>query len=839
VARQIEANNRLFSNYLTANGIKIQKEYPAMGLVVLELPPGTEPKQAVERLRQSETVEFAELDYVVSASITIPNDPSFSSQWGLHNTGQSGLGNNTTSNGPANVAGVADRDIDAPEGWDATRLATKCVVAVIDTGVHFTHEDLKNNMWINPGEPTINGVDNDLNGYVDDRHGINALTGSGIPSDENGHGTHVSGTIGADTNNGLGGAGVAWDVQIMALKAFDSQGFGNISSILACINYAIVKKADIINASWGYFGPFSNALYAGVVAAQGANIPFVAAAGNGGQNIDLNPFYPAAFNLSNIVSVAATERTGKLAYFSDFGSTRVDIAAPGMDILSTDITLGNPANVSTYSVKSGTSMAAPHVAGALALLKARCPGLNYLELIERLFSSVDILPSTIGKCLTNGQLNLQRALACDALKVKSFCSTLPVKINDLNKASSYPSVVNVVGVDATVCKVTVTLDRLTHTWPDDLDIVLEGPQGQRVKLMSDAGGAFDVVDKTIIIDDTVHATQPSWGTLMGFSTPVNYVGQANDNLANGVEDNMPAPLGNTISVGTSLSVFNNLTPNGQWKLYIYDDQGLDVGLLKGWCVNFTLCCPAHLLLTHQSQGYAVVADLDDVNNWTGLRAWGPYPGWTASSVHSDPSKNNTKRILWSHPSGWAVLWNFDRNWGNFGYNVYLNPGFLANSYQRTPNGLRADIVWSNPATGTVMLHSLSALDGPWCPPANSIQKTFPGWVATSLQRYQSSGFPGKLLLTNGQGAARIHNVGTSIFPLPLAGNTYSPFPGWAAHSYNLDAHGKCRILWTSTDFRHAWWNMTPPANATAPVGAFINDDVRGPFLNWHATSYFR
>jgi len=204
---------------------------------------------------------------------------------------------------------------------------------VIDTGVRYTHDDLAANMWTNPGEIAGNGLDDDGDGYVDDVHGINAITGSGDPNDDNGHGTHVSGTIGAVGNNGIGVVGVAWGVKIMALKAFNSSGNAAGSDLIECINYATSKRANIINASWGCQNCFSESLREAIAAARNQGILFVAAAGNFSADNDSIPFYPAGYDVDNIISVAATTRNDGLAYYSDVGKVSVHLAALAVSMM--------------------------------------------------------------------------------------------------------------------------------------------------------------------------------------------------------------------------------------------------------------------------------------------------------------------------------------------------------------------------------------------------------------------------------------------------------------------------------------------------------------------------
>src|SRR2546430_3787238 len=261
-------------------GTRVVRSYPQIGNIqVVQLPQGMTVPQAIAQYQSSGQVAYAEPAYLRQFTVTNPNDPKYTdgTLWNLNNTGQNG--------------GTPDADIDAPEGWDRRTTANGLIVAVVDTGVRYTHEDLAANMWTNPGEIAGNGLDDDGDGYVDDVHGINAVTGSGDPNDYNGHGTHVSGTIGAVGNNGTGVVGVAWGVKIMALNAFYTNSFATDDDLIECIKYATSHRANIINASWGG-GPFSQSLREAIAAARNQGILFVAAAGNQSSlDNDSTPFY--------------------------------------------------------------------------------------------------------------------------------------------------------------------------------------------------------------------------------------------------------------------------------------------------------------------------------------------------------------------------------------------------------------------------------------------------------------------------------------------------------------------------------------------------------------------
>jgi len=378
--------------------------FPEIGnLQILQLPPGADVQDAIAAYQQSGFVEYAEPDYTVHALLA-PNDPRYldGTLWNLHNTGQNG--------------GAVGADIHAPEGWDIQSTASNVIVAVIDSGIRHTHEDLAPNLWINPGETGLdshgqnkssNGVDDDGDGYVDDLYGIDSILGTGSPVDNVGHGTHVSGIIGAVGSNNVGVVGVAWRVRMMDCKFLNTigQGAGSISDAITCINYARTKGAKIINASWGGYTFTSAALYDAVRSTRDAGIIFVAATGNDGSDNDLTPLYPASYDLDNIIAVMATARTDYQPSWSNFGASSVDIGAPGEDIFS----CWKDADDS-YLSDSGTSMATAHISGVCAVVWAHYPNESYRQIIGRVLSSVDPLPTLAGYCVTGGRVNLEKAL---------------------------------------------------------------------------------------------------------------------------------------------------------------------------------------------------------------------------------------------------------------------------------------------------------------------------------------------------------------------------------------------------------------------------------------------
>jgi serine protease len=347
------------------------------GLYTVNVQAGVDATEVVAAYQSQTNVEYAQLDYKIQIAAT-PNDTSYSSLYAM-------------------------AKISAPQAWDTTTGSRSIIVGVIDTGVDYNHPDLAANIWRNTREIEGNGIDDDGNGYRDDVRGYDFANNDANPMDDNGHGTHVAGTIGAVGNNGRGVTGVAWNVQIMPLKFLTASGSGSLSNAVLSVDYAVRNGAKILNNSYGgggFFAPMNDA----ISRARAAGVIFVAAAGNEANNNDVNPAYPAGYNFDNVVSVAATDSNDRLASFSNFGATSVDIAAPGVGILST--TLNN-----TYSSFNGTSMASPHVAGAAALVWAANPSLTYSQVIQRLYVSADPVSGLAGKVATGGRLNVGRAVA--------------------------------------------------------------------------------------------------------------------------------------------------------------------------------------------------------------------------------------------------------------------------------------------------------------------------------------------------------------------------------------------------------------------------------------------
>ena len=365
---------------------QVEREYTLVpGLEHLRLPVdkiGVE--KAIEILSHRPSVEYAEPNYIVQAIETYPTDTYWSSLWGMV-------------------------DIKAPTAWDTFKGSSSFVIADIDTGVAYTHSDIYANAWTNPNEIAGNGKDDDGNGCVDDIYGCDFVNNDGNPLDDNGHGTHTAGTMGAVGNNGVGVVGVNWNVKIMALKFLNKQGSGTDAGAIAALEYAVLEGAKVSNNSWGG-GGYNQAMFDAIAAAGAQGHLFVAAAGNGDLfgrpiNNDTTPFYPASYSLDNIIAVAALDTSGdKLASFSNYGAASVDLAAPGVNILSTVLK-------NSYGYKSGTSMATPHVAGAAALLWGRNPNLTYSQVKDLILNNVETVSALSGKTATGGKLDLAKAMA--------------------------------------------------------------------------------------------------------------------------------------------------------------------------------------------------------------------------------------------------------------------------------------------------------------------------------------------------------------------------------------------------------------------------------------------
>ena len=384
------------SDLLTAAGLSSQlsilRNLGADGVYLVDASAAMAPADTYSLLRCLPGFREAEPDFIVQGS-AIPNDPSFNLLYGLNNTGQ-------TVNGDP---GTSDADIDAPEAWNLSTGSSNVVVGIIDSGFDYTHPDLVNNIWTNPGEIPGNNIDDDNNGYIDDVHGYDFFNFDGDPFDDNSHGTHVAGTIGAEGNNGIGVAGVNWNVSLMGLKFLGAGNTGPNSAAIAAVNYVNMMSDRGVNIratnnSWSST-TFSSQLYTAIAGNRDRNILFVAAASNDSTNNDDVPHYPASYDLDNIIAVAATTNDDTLASFSNFGATSVDLAAPG--VLTYSTTPGG-----TYGFKSGTSMATPHVTGAAALAFALEPNATYTEVRNAILGGVDHKANLAGVVATGGRLNL-------------------------------------------------------------------------------------------------------------------------------------------------------------------------------------------------------------------------------------------------------------------------------------------------------------------------------------------------------------------------------------------------------------------------------------------------
>ncbi|MFQ5705877.1 MAG: S8 family peptidase [bacterium] len=366
-------------------GITIDRRFDEIGVYKCSIKSGKSVLKATEECNADSNVEYAEPNYIYHASVE-PNDPRFPDMFGLDK-------------------------IDAPQAWDKQKGAKSIVVGVIDTGADHEHEDLKANMWRNTGEigngKENNGIDDDGNGFVDDFQGWDFVQRDNDPFDDNEHGTHVSGTIGAVGNNGTGVVGVNWTVSIMPLKFLNAQGSGTTDDAIDAILYGVNMGANVLSNSWGG-GGFSRALEDAIKFANQHGVLFVAAAGNASSNNDSFPTFPANYAIDNVIAVASSTSSDNLSGFSNFGKKTVHLAAPGSNILST-----LPRN--KYGLLSGTSMATPHVSGAAALVWAQFPNATMKQIKARIVGSVDRLPNFTDKVISGGRLNVNKALSTNPI----------------------------------------------------------------------------------------------------------------------------------------------------------------------------------------------------------------------------------------------------------------------------------------------------------------------------------------------------------------------------------------------------------------------------------------
>ena len=346
------------------------------------LGPGVTTEQAIERYRGDPSVSYIEPNYVVHVDLA-PDDPLYPQLWGMRNTGQTG--------------GTPGADIGAEQAWTVSTGDRAVLVAVIDTGIDYTHPDLQANVWTNPGEIPGNAIDDDHNGFVDDVHGWDFINNDNDPRDDYGHGTHVAGTIGGVGNNSIGVAGVNWQVSLVGLKFLDSFGTGTTAGAAAAIDYGTRLGVDVMNNSWGGT-EFSQTLLDAIRASAAADVVFVAAAGNDGVDNDIFPHYPAAYDVENLIAVAATDHEDRMAGFSNWGARSVHLGAPGVGVLST-------VPGGSYAFASGTSMATPHVSGVAALVRAVAPGIPAVQVKQRLMDGADRIAAMAGITVSGGRLN--------------------------------------------------------------------------------------------------------------------------------------------------------------------------------------------------------------------------------------------------------------------------------------------------------------------------------------------------------------------------------------------------------------------------------------------------
>lgn len=366
---------------LAAVGGSVTTVYPD-GLDLIRLSGVVGANAAIKQLSRQSIVVYAEADATIRAEAVpvYPDEPAFPYQWALNN--------------------INNVDIDAPQAWSITTGNPAIIVAVLDSGLDLSNPDFSGHLWTNP-------TDDAAEGYPGDVHGWNFVGNNNNVADDNGHGTHVTSLLAAAGNNGVGVAGVAWNVQILPVKFLDATGVGTTDDAVSAIYYAVNHGARVINASWGgidYTQPLDDA----IAYANAHNVVFVTAAGNEGVDNDTTPSYPASIRLPNTLSVAAVDSNGQLPSFSNYGSATVDIAAPGVGILGDYPT---SLSASGGQILSGTSMSTAYVSGVVALLAGLHPDYTAAQLVQRIDVTAKPLPSLTGLVISGGMVDAYSAIA--------------------------------------------------------------------------------------------------------------------------------------------------------------------------------------------------------------------------------------------------------------------------------------------------------------------------------------------------------------------------------------------------------------------------------------------
>ncbi|SEH97080.1 PKD domain-containing protein [Rheinheimera pacifica] len=598
---------------LDAQGRDMKMRYVADGRIVkVQVPKGVQRDHLIKKLASNPAVEVAEPDYPLHA-LAVPNDPRFGDLWGLQNTGQSG--------------GTAGADIKAVDAWDISTGSHDIIIGVIDSGMDYTHPDLLDNRWVNPGN---------LPGST---YGYSTLNAEQDPMDSDSHGTHVAGTIGASGNNGVGITGVNWSVTLLPCQFLGPLG-GSTAGAIECINYFTDLKlnhgVDIkaTNNSWGG-GAFSETLRAAIQSGGDAGILFIAAAGNNGADADSTPMYPAAYDLDVIVSVASTDRNDNLSIFtngaSNYGATSVDLGAPGSAILSTVPGGG-------YASYSGTSMASPHVAGAAALLWSVNPDITPLEMKAILMDSGDSLPALDGKTVSGKRLNLSSAMV-EADPTPSFKLSISPRTQQITAGDAAQYTLDVgniadwagevalsvdvqpaldgVSLSASTAQPgdTVTLDVVTSADTDwgSYQFTVTGVDSATGELVKSVNASLNILPQGLqdysfsnntavpIPDNNAAGIEsiisvPQTGVVFGTDVGVNITHTWRGDLIvklrspEGTEHMLHNRTGGSaddLIQNWQVDSFNSESMQGDWTLLVSDNAGLDTGTLNSWTLTLT------------------------------------------------------------------------------------------------------------------------------------------------------------------------------------------------------------------------------------------------------------